>query len=74
MATGRGEMRLRLQLLVESDAGEIVSTEEVAQFERRSLEPEAVGLSLAEAKQMLGHVQRAMVQEQVAEYIDKQSR
>jgi hypothetical protein len=39
MATGRGEMKLRLQLLVESDAGEIVSTEEVAQFERRSLEP-----------------------------------
>jgi hypothetical protein len=32
-------MKLRLQLLVESDAGEIVSTEEVAQFERRSLEP-----------------------------------
>ena len=74
MATGRGEMKLRLQLLVESYAGEMVATEEVAQFERHSLEPEEVGLSLAEAKQMLGHVQRAMVQEQMAEYLDQQSR
>jgi hypothetical protein len=74
MATGRDGMKLRLQLLVESDAGEIVTTEEVAQLERRSLRPEEIGLSLTEAKQMLSNVQRAMVQEQVAEYLDKQSR
>ena len=67
-------MKLRLQLLVESDAGEIVTTKEVAQLERHSLEPGEVGLSLAEAKQMLGNVQRAMIQEQVAEHLDQQSR
>lgn len=74
VVTGRCEVKFRLQLLVESDAGEIVSTEEVAQLERHSLGPEEVGLSLAEAKQMLGNVQRAMIQEQIAEYLDQQSR
>jgi hypothetical protein len=74
MATGRNEMKIRLQLLVKSDIGEIVNTEEVAQFERNSLQTEEVGLSLAEAKQMLGNMQRALVQEQVAECIDEQSR
>src|SRR5690349_13797805 len=67
-------MKIRLQLLVESDAGETMSMEEVAQFERHSSRPEELGLSLAEAKQMLGKIQCAMVQEQVADYIDKQSR
>jgi hypothetical protein len=67
-------MKLRLQLLVESDAGEILATEEVAQLERHSLQPEDVGLTLAEAKQMLGSIQRLMVQKQVAEHIHEQSR
>lgn len=30
-------MKLRLQLLIESDTGEIVTTEEVTQLERHSL-------------------------------------
>jgi hypothetical protein len=67
-------MKLRLQLLVESDAGDIVTTEEVAQLERHSLRPEEVGLSLAEARQMLGSVQHTMVQKQLEEYIAEQSR
>ena len=33
-----------------------------------------VGLSLAEAKQMLGSIQHTMVQQQMEEYIDEQSR
>lgn len=67
-------MKLHLQLLVESDTGEMVTTEEVAQLERHSLRPEDVGLTLAEAKQMLGGIQRVMVQEQLAEYSAEQSR
>jgi hypothetical protein len=74
MATGRDRMKLRLQLLVESDTGEIVTSEEVAQLERHSLRSEEVGLTLAEAKEMLGSVQRAMVQEQLEEYMAEQSR
>ena len=67
-------MKLRLQLLIESDGGEIVTTEEVAQVERHSLRPEDVGLTLAEARQMLSNAQRLIVQEQLAEYIDNKSR
>src|SRR4051794_10472337 len=67
-------MKLRLQLLLESDTGEIVTTEEVAQLERHALRAEEIGLTLADAKQILAHLQRAMVQEQVAEFIEQQSR
>jgi hypothetical protein len=67
-------MKLRLQILIESDTGDIVTTQDVAQVERLSLRPEEVGLTLAEAKQMLSSVQRVMVHEQLAEYIDEQSR
>ncbi|HTF72248.1 MAG TPA: ISKra4 family transposase [Edaphobacter sp.] len=67
-------MKLRLQLVVESDNGETVVTGDVAQWERHSFRPEEVGLTLAEAKQMLGCIQRTMVQEQVAEYTAEQSR
>jgi hypothetical protein len=66
-------MKLRLQLLIESDAGEIVTTQDVAEFERHSFAPEEVGLTLAEARQVLGSVQRTMVQEQLIEYIAEQS-
>jgi hypothetical protein len=38
---------------------------------RQPLGPEEVGLNLAEPKQMLGHIERATVQEQVAEYLDR---
>ncbi len=74
MARRRDRMKLRLQLLVESDTGEVVATQDVAQLERHSFKPEEVGLTLAEAKQMLGCIQREMVQEQLTEYINEQSR
>ena len=55
-------MKLRLQLLLESDTGEIVTTEEVAQLERHALRAEEIGLTLADAKQILAHLQQTMVQ------------
>ena len=67
-------MKLRLQLLIESDTGEIVKTEEVAQLECHSLCPEEVGLTLADAKQILGSIQHMMVQEQVTVFVEEQSR
>ena len=66
-------MKLRLQLLIESDTGEIIRTEEVAQLERHSLRPEDVGLTLADAKQILGSMQEVMVLEQVATFLKEQS-
>jgi alkylated DNA nucleotide flippase Atl1 len=55
-------MKLRLQLVVESETGDVVTTQDVAQLQRLSFRPEEVGLTLAEAKQLLGSVQRVMVQ------------
>jgi hypothetical protein len=60
-------MKLRLQLVIESETGGVVTTQDVAQLQRHSFRPEEVGLTLAEAKQLLGSVQRVMVQEQLSE-------
>jgi hypothetical protein len=55
-------MRIRVQVLVESDQGSAVPLhiEEVACFERDQLSPETLGLRLEEAKQMLAGVQHVM--------------
>jgi hypothetical protein len=66
-------MKLRLQLVVESETGDVVTTQDVAQLQRHSFKPEEVGLTLAEAKQLLGSVQQVMVQEQLTEYIAEQT-
>jgi hypothetical protein len=66
-------MKLRLQFVIESETGEVVTTQDVAQLQRHSFRPEEVGLTLAEAKQLLGSVQRVMVQEQLSEYIAEQT-
>ena len=54
-------MKVRVQVIVESEHGETPCVEEVAQFERGELWPEALGLTLAEAKALLQGVQRTMV-------------
>src|ERR1700761_7295412 len=51
----------------------MITTEDVAQLQRHSLRPEKVGLTLAEAKLLLGSVQRLMVQEQLSEYVAEQT-
>jgi hypothetical protein len=56
-------MKIRIQVIVGSDTGEIQCIEDVAQFERGALQPEALGLTLAEAKALLQGVQRTMVAE-----------
>ena len=54
-------MKLKLQLIIESDSGETEVVQEVTKLERRSLRPENLGLTLSEAKELLQEVQRAMV-------------
>ena len=65
-------MKVRIQVIVESDQGETQCVEDVAQFERGALQPEALGLTLAEAKALLQGVQRTMVAEQTTAYLDAQ--
>jgi hypothetical protein len=61
-------MRVRIQVVVESESesGAVPVVHEVATLERGPLQPEALGLTLAEAKDLLREVQETMVAAQVA--------
>lgn len=61
-------MKIKIQVVVELDNGKIQVIQEVTQFERGSLRPENLGLSLAEAKTLLKNTQSTLVEQQVAEY------
>jgi hypothetical protein len=65
-------MRVRIQVVVESDADEPPMVGEVATLERGPLQPEGLGLTLAEAKDLLRGVQETMVAHQVAEFVAQQ--
>ena len=61
-------MKVKLQMVIESEDGRVREVEEVACLKRATLSPEELGLTLAEAKQMLQQVQHSMVDFQAAEY------
>src|SRR5689334_14331730 len=65
-------MRLKVQVIIESESGEAETVQEVATLERQSLRPESLGLTLSEAKALLQEVQTAMVTHQSAEYVTQQ--
>jgi hypothetical protein len=67
-------MRVRIQVIVESEANEAPVVQEVATLERGPLQPEGLGLTLAEAKDLLRGVQETMVAEQVAEFVAQHER
>src|SRR5260370_41614724 len=46
-------MKLKLQLIIESDSGEAQMVREVTKLERYALRPETLGLTLSEAKELL---------------------
>jgi hypothetical protein len=62
-------MKVRIQVIIESESGETRCVEEVAQFERSELRPDALGMTLAEAKALLQGVQRTMAAEQTTAYL-----
>jgi hypothetical protein len=45
-------MKLKLQLIIESDSGETEMVQEVTKLERYALRPETLGLTLPEAKRV----------------------
>ncbi len=67
-------MRMRIQVVVESEPGDAPIVHEIATLERGPLQPEGLGLTLAEAKDLLRGVQETMVAEQVAEFVAQQER
>jgi hypothetical protein len=66
-------MKLKLQLIIESDSGETEMVQEVTKLERYALRPETLGLTLPEAKELLQEVQRAMVTHQTTGYVTRQT-
>ena len=61
-------MKFKVQLVIESESGDTQSIQEVAQIEKDSLKPENLGLTLAQAKELLLQTQRSIASQQIAEY------
>ena len=62
-------MRLRVQIIIEPDDSAPPVVEEVACIERTTLSPATLGLTLAEAKAVLGQIQETMTAQQVSSCI-----
>ena len=67
-------MRMRIQVVIESNNHDTPITDEVACIQRGDLTPETLGLTLAEAKDLLANVHANLVKEQTAEYVEQQRR
>jgi hypothetical protein len=46
-------MNIRVQVIIESDNGTLEVVQDVAHLQREELRPETLGLTLAEAKELL---------------------
>lgn len=65
-------MKVKIQITIETDQNEGLITEEIASLQRNYLTSETLGLTLAEAKEMLASLQTTMVRHQAAEYVRQQ--
>ena len=63
-------MKAAIQITLETEAGQQV--EEIARWERSEHRLEDIGLTLAESKRLLAAVQKILVEQQIAEYLDAQ--
>src|SRR5512135_1914257 len=70
---GARTMRVRIQVVVEPESDAVPLVHEVATLERDGLQPEGLGLTLAEAKDLLRGVQETMVAAQVAAFEAQQA-
>ncbi len=66
-------MKIKIQVVVELDNGETQVIQEVSKIERSALQPENLGLSIAESKTLLQNIQSTLVERQVAEYLSQNS-
>jgi len=66
-------MKIRMQVLVESETGNTDTVEDIICLEREDLQPENLGLTLAEAKSLLAGVQKTMVDRQIKEYLEQET-
>lgn len=68
------KVKLKIQIVVESDSGDTQIIQEVTQINRNCLQPENLGLSLAEAKILLQNTQKVLVEQQITEYEKQHSK
>ncbi len=66
-------MKIRVQVIVESDNGVGEVVQDIARLERGQLRPEELGLTLTEAKGLLEGLQRTVIEQQIDEYSRQQS-
>ncbi|NET47130.1 ISKra4 family transposase [Okeania sp. SIO2B3] len=66
-------MKIKFQVVVESDDSQPQIIQEITEIERSYLQPENLGLSLTEAKTLLKKVQQTLVEQQIAEYEHQQN-
>ena len=67
-------MKITVQITVQSDEGHAEAVRQVASLERGPLQPETLGLSLAEARSILAGLEQTLVEQQVAEFIAQEKR
>ena len=61
-------MKVKIQVVIESEDGRVQDVEEVACLKRCTLTAEELGLNLAEAKEILHSVQQSLTTQQIREY------
>ena len=67
-------MKITVQITVQSDEGQAEAVRQVACLERGPLQPETLGLPLAEARSILAGLEQNRIQQQVAEFILQEQR
>src|SRR5262245_55115106 len=68
---GDQPMQCKIQLVVVSDHGQKESVTEIAVLEKNDHRVEHLGLTLAESKEILKELQKHIVQEQAASFLDR---
>jgi hypothetical protein len=66
-------MKIKVQVVIESDGGDTKAVENIACLERGILQPAELGLTLDEAKDLLESMQHTVIEQQVAEYLEQQA-
>ena len=67
-------MKITVQVTVQSGKRQAEAVRQVACLERGPLQPETLGLSLAEARAILADLEQGLVEQQVAEFIVQEKR
>ena len=62
-------MKIKIQITIESDAGNPAVLQEVAQLDRGRLRPETLGLTLAEVRSILAGIEQTVVEQQAAKSV-----